>query len=85
MTGRIPDRTEVLAMLASFGDRTPEAVRDELGSLELTWLIAEFEQQYAIEVELSDERMDAVRSVDDATELLREAVLGHRTSGAAQP
>jgi hypothetical protein len=74
-----PERADVLAMLAAFGNRAPESVLDRIGSLELTWLIAEFEQRYGVEVELSDERLEQVRTVDDATELLRDAV------GAAQP
>ena len=72
-------------MLATFGDRSPESVPDDLGSLELTWLIAEFEQRYGVELDLSDERIDSVRTVDDATELLRGAVGGDRPAGAAQP
>jgi acyl carrier protein len=75
-----PGRDEVVAMLATFGDRSPESVQDDLGSLELTWLIAEFEQRYGIELDLSDERIDTIRTVDDAAEVLREAV-----TGAAQP
>jgi hypothetical protein len=77
-----PGRADVLRMLAAFGDRSPESVPEELGSLELTWLIAEFEQQYGVEAELSDDRLDAVRSVDDAVELLREACLAAVGSGA---
>ena len=80
-----PGRAEVLAMLATFGDRSPETVQESLGSLELTWLIAEFEQRYGIEPDLSDERLDAVRTVDDAVELLRETVLEQRPAGVAQP
>ena len=70
----LPGRTEVVAMLARYGDRSPQAVHEALGSLELTWLIAEFEQTYQIELDLDDDRLDAVRTVDDATALLREAV-----------
>ncbi|MBO1418409.1 acyl carrier protein [Streptomyces sp. FH025] len=65
-------------MLAAFGQRAVEAVPEELGSLELTWLIAEFEQRYGIQVDLDDERFGAVRTVDDATGLLRAAVLAER-------
>ena len=61
-------------MLATFGDRSPESVPDDVDSLELTWLIAEFEQRYGVETDLSDERFDAIRTVDDATEALREAI-----------
>ena len=82
MTGLpLPGRAEVVAMLARYGDRPPQAVPDSLGSLELTWLIAEFEQAYRIELDLDDDRLDAVRTVDDAAELLRAAV---QAAGAAR-
>ncbi|MFD4395829.1 acyl carrier protein [Kitasatospora sp. NPDC058478] len=74
----LPDRAEVRAMLAAFGQRAADTVPDDLGSLELTWLIAEFEQRYDIQVDLDDDRFGAVRTVDDATELLRAAVLAER-------
>ncbi|MFG2907841.1 acyl carrier protein [Kitasatospora sp. NPDC048286] len=74
----LPDRAEVLAMLAAFGQRAVDTVPEELGSLELTWLVAEFEQRYELLLDLDDERFGAVRTVDDATELLREAVLADR-------
>ena len=70
----LPGRAEVVAMLARYGNRPQQAVPDSLGSLELTWLIAEFEQSYQIELDLDDDRLDAVRTVDDAAELLRTAV-----------
>ncbi|MEV0190535.1 acyl carrier protein [Kitasatospora purpeofusca] len=73
-----PDRAEVLEMLAAFGQRAAEDVPDELGSLELTWLIAEFEQRYGIEPDLDDEAFEAVRTVDDAVEVFRAAVLAAR-------
>ncbi|MDY0813704.1 acyl carrier protein [Kitasatospora purpeofusca] len=70
-----PDRAEVLEMLAAFGQRAAEDVPDELGSLELTWLIAEFEQRYGIEPDLDDEAFEAVRTVDEAVAVFRAAVL----------
>ena len=82
MTGLpLPGRAEVVAMLACYGNRPQQAVPDSLGSLELTWLIAEFEQAYRIELDLDDDRLDAVRTVDDAAELLRTAV---EAAGAAR-
>ncbi|MFJ8442113.1 acyl carrier protein [Kitasatospora griseola] len=71
----LPDRAEVVAMLAAFGQRPADRVPETLGSLELTWLTAEFEQRYGIELDLSDEQFAAVRTVDDAVAVLREAVL----------
>ncbi|MFF7454373.1 acyl carrier protein [Kitasatospora sp. NPDC008115] len=86
-----PDRAEVLAMLAAFGQRAPEDVPEELGSLELTWLIAEFEQRYGIEPDLDDDAFEAVRTVDDAVAVFQAAVLAaagstaEATAGAARP
>ncbi|TWF89962.1 hypothetical protein FHX73_136 [Kitasatospora viridis] len=71
----LPNRAEVVAMLAAFGQRAAAGVPEALGSLELTWLTAEFEQRYALELELSDEQFAAVRTVDDAVAVLRAAVL----------
>ncbi|QKW24591.1 acyl carrier protein [Kitasatospora sp. NA04385] len=75
-------------MLAAFGQRPESSVPDTLGSLELTWLTAEFEQHYGIELDLTDEQFAAVRTVDDAVEVLRGAVLAANpspgTDGAAR-
>ena len=68
------DRDTVVAMLAAFGDRAPEAVDDVVGSLELTWLIAEVEQRYSVVLDLSDEQLARIRTVEDATDVLREAL-----------
>ncbi|GLW56735.1 hypothetical protein Kpho01_47460 [Kitasatospora phosalacinea] len=76
----LPDRAAVVAMLAAFGQRAAESVPESLGSLELTWLTAEFEQRYGIELDLSDEQFAAVRTVDDAVAVLGAAVLAARPS-----
>jgi hypothetical protein len=64
----------VIAMLAAFGDRAPEAVDDMVGSLELTWLIAEVEQRYSVVLDLTDEQLAGIHTVEDATSVLREAL-----------
>ncbi|MGW6919396.1 acyl carrier protein [Kitasatospora sp. NPDC054939] len=81
----LPGRADVLEMLAAFGQRAADTVPESLGSLELTWLIAEFEQRYDTVLELSDERFEAVRTVDEAVEVLREAVLATRGADARAP
>lgn len=68
------DRDAVVAMLAAFGDRAPEAVDDVVGSLELTWLIAEVEQRYAVVLDLTDEQLARIHTVEDATSVLREVL-----------
>ncbi|MDI5961244.1 acyl carrier protein [Streptomyces sp. SL13] len=74
------DRAAVIGMLAAFGDRDPSAVDEEIGSLELTWLVTEVEQRYGITVELPEDALDAVWTVDDAVR-----VLGALLPAAAAP
>ncbi len=73
-------RAEALAMLARYGDRSPDQVDDQIGSLELTWLIAEAEQAYGVQLDLDDDRLDAIRTVDDAV-----AALSAQLAAAARP
>ena len=40
------ERSEVVAMLATYGDRRPEQVPEAIDSLELAWLIHQVEQRY---------------------------------------
>jgi hypothetical protein len=68
-------RQTVLELLAGFGDRAPGDVHDEIGSLELTWLIAHFEQRYSVVVDLDDVELSLIRTVGEALDALR-AVLG---------
>jgi hypothetical protein len=64
----------VLSILAALGDRGPAAVDDVVGSLELAWLITEVEQRYSATLELGDEQLASVRTVDDATVVLNQAL-----------
>jgi acyl carrier protein len=68
-------REEVVTLLARFGNRPPEQVDEHLGSLELTWLIAQLEQEYDTAIELTEHQYASVRTVDEAVEVL-SAVLG---------
>lgn len=70
----LPDRDDVLAMLASYGDRAPQEVGEQLGSLELTWLIAQAEQRYGVELELSDEVFARMQTVSGAVDVLRTTI-----------
>lgn len=74
-------REAVIAMLAAFGDRAPESVDDVIGSLELTWLIAEVEQRYAVVVDLDDGQLAAIRTVDDAASALRGVLSASEPEG----
>ncbi|MFC1415655.1 acyl carrier protein [Streptacidiphilus cavernicola] len=39
-------RDDVIAMLAAFGDRSPEQVPEGIDSMELAWLVHQLEQRY---------------------------------------
>ena len=67
-------KESVLSILAAFGERGPAAVDDMVGSLELTWLITEVEQRYSAVLELSDEELASVHTVDDAASVLSQAL-----------
>ncbi|PWW52665.1 acyl carrier protein [Actinokineospora spheciospongiae] len=77
-----PDRDAVLAMVAGYRDRAPGEVGEKLDSLELTWLVAQVEQRYGVELELTDEVFAGMATVTGAVDALR-AVLPAATGGRA--
>lgn len=70
-------REEIVTLLARMGERLPEQVDEELGSLELTWLLSQLEETRGTVLDLTDRQLDGIRTVDDAarvlTDVLREA------------
>jgi acyl carrier protein len=69
-----PDRQEVVAILATLGDRPVEEVGDRIGSLELTWLITQIEQRYGITLDLDDEDLSRMTTVPGAVAALHDAL-----------
>ncbi|MFC4033173.1 acyl carrier protein [Streptomyces polygonati] len=63
-------RQEVVALLARLGNRSPEQVDEHIGSLELTWLMAELEQEHEVEIDLTEHQFATVRTIDDAVVVL---------------
>ena len=57
-------------MLATYGDRRPEDVADGIDSLELAWLLHQLEQHYGAVLELSDEELAGMSTVDGAVGVL---------------
>jgi acyl carrier protein len=78
-----PGRDEVVAILAMLGDRPIEEVGDQIGSLELTWLITQIEQRYNITLDLSDEDLTQMMTVSGAVTALREVLTGAATRPAS--
>ncbi|WP_026423510.1 hypothetical protein [Actinokineospora inagensis] len=70
-----PDRADVLAMLSGFGDRSTGEVGENLDSLELTWLIAQVEQRYGVELDLTDEVFAGMGTVTGAVDTLAKALV----------
>jgi hypothetical protein len=69
----IPQRPDVIAMLASYGDREPEQVPEAIDSLELAWLMHQLEQRYGT-LDVDDDtitRMSTVTGVVDVLKVLR--------------
>jgi hypothetical protein len=69
-----PSRDEVIAMLASFGDRSPAEVAERIGSLELTWLITKVELKYGVTLDLSDEALAEMSTVSGTVSTLRDVL-----------
>lgn len=70
-----PQRSDVVAMLATYGDRQPEQVPETISSLELAWLLHQIEQRYG-ELDLEDDKFVQMSTVTGAVEVLRELNIG---------
>ena len=70
----VPDRAAVLEMLAGYRERDPADVGEKLDSLELTWLVAQVEQRYGVELDLTDEVFEGMATVTGAVDTLRSAI-----------
>jgi hypothetical protein len=76
-----PYRAEVLAMLATYGERRPEEVPESVDSLELAWLIHQIEQRYGKPFDADDDVLARMTTVSGVTEVLGE--LGYGAGAAA--
>jgi acyl carrier protein len=67
-------RQDVVDMLASYGDRAPSAVPEDIDSLGLAWLVHQVEQRYAVALDLSDDDLARMSTVSAAVEVLNRTV-----------
>ena len=65
-----PGRAEIVDWLAGLGERSGELER--IDSMELAWLVHQVEQRYS--VELGDEYLDRIKTIDDAVTVLAEVL-----------
>jgi hypothetical protein len=68
-------RADVVAMVASFGDRPVDEVGERIDSIQLAWLVHQVEQRYGVELELDDAQFGRMSTISGAVEVLREAVM----------
>jgi acyl carrier protein len=66
-----PGRAEIVDWLAGLGERSGERI----DSMELAWLVHQVEQRYA--VELDDDQLDRIKTIDDAVTVLAEVLSSH--------
>jgi hypothetical protein len=71
----MPERSEVVAMLASYGDRHPEQVPEAIDSLELAWLVHQVEQRYGA-LDIDDDAIARMSTVTGAVDVLRDLKIG---------
>ena len=67
MDGR-PDlgRADLVSMLAELTAKPVDQVPDRIGSMELAWLVHLVEQRYDRRLDLTDDQLAGIRTVDDA-------------------
>lgn len=66
-------RADLVAMLAQLTDR-PTALPERIGSMELAWLVHLVEQRYDRQLDLTDDQLARVRTVDDALVVFQTAL-----------
>ncbi|WP_416904598.1 acyl carrier protein [Micromonospora echinospora] len=66
-----PERAELVEMLAELTGRPASEVPERLGSMELAWLVHLVEQRYDTRLDLTDDQLAGIRTVDDAQEVFR--------------
>ncbi|MEV4544794.1 acyl carrier protein [Micromonospora echinaurantiaca] len=75
MTGR-PDlgRADLVAMLAELTAKPAAEVPERIGSMELAWLVHLVEQRYEQPLDLTDDQLAGIRTVDDALAVFRTSL-----------
>ncbi|BCL17634.1 acyl carrier protein [Micromonospora sagamiensis] len=66
-----PERAELVEMLAELTNKPASEVPERLGSMELAWLVHLVEQRYDTRLDLTDDQLAGIRTVDDAQEVFR--------------
>jgi len=63
-------------MLATYGDRRPQDIAENIDSLELAWLVHQLEQHFGEPLDLDDDALDRMSTVSGTVEVLHELKAG---------
>lgn len=63
-----------MTMLAELSAKPAAEVSDRIGSMELAWLVHLVEQRYERRLDLTDDELAGVRTVDDALVVFRASL-----------
>jgi acyl carrier protein len=68
-------RSDVVDMLATYGDRQPDQVPEAIDSLELAWLIHQIEQRYGV-LDVDDDMLERMSTVTGVVDVLSDLKVG---------
>ena len=71
----VPQRSDVIAMLATYGDRGSEEVPEAIDSLELAWLMHQLEQRYG-PLDFDDDTVAQMTTVSGVVDVLKVQGVG---------
>ena len=71
-----PTREDVLAMLAMLSGRDQAQPSETIDSMELAWLVQQVEHRNRVVLDLGDDELSRMSTVDGAVGVLRDALSG---------
>jgi hypothetical protein len=75
-----PVRADIVGLLATYGDRQPTHIPEDIDSLELVWLLHQIEQHYGRDMNVDDDTLSRMSTVSGVVTVLGE--LGVETTDA---
>jgi hypothetical protein len=67
-------RADLRDLLAGYGDRPLSAVGERIDSLELAWLVHQVEQRYGVTLDLTDDEVLRMSTVDGVLTVLNTTI-----------
>ncbi len=71
-----PGRQDILDILASLGGRDTAEASETIDSMELAWLVQQVEQRHQVVLDLGDDELAQMSTVDGAVGVLRDLLGG---------